>query len=219
MPSPSRLKHKEPEHIFEVLEQLLVKDTPKRAVRLPHYSRNEQNLVLRLKEDNTSSKIAWVDLDGFYPHVLAIKMDAFDGHVSPFLDKTYPDIHKACDALIFGCIKDKGYILACELKSNDPKEVSEKFKNADVLVHYLNALLQHYTPFDLNGFKRVRILFSTRRKSTVNASHRYPELAGQEAGTPYIHDPWCSRETSRHVADYLHTSYHQAHSLIQHNYR
>jgi hypothetical protein len=213
------LKYKQPEHIFEALEQLLVKDTSKRAVRLPHYSRNEQNLVLRLKEDDKSSKIAWVDLDGFYPHVLAIKMDAFDGHVYPFLDKTYPDIHKACDALIFGCVKDKGYILACELKSDSPKDVSEKFKNADVLVHYLNALLQHYTPFNLNGFKRVRILFSTQGKSTVNARYRYPELDGLGADTVYIHDRWCSKETSRHVAKYLHDDYHLAHSLIQHKYR
>ncbi|MBT9543936.1 MAG: hypothetical protein IV090_00960 [Candidatus Sericytochromatia bacterium] len=185
--------------IFEAL-QLLIADECRWDVN----SQLSANKKLKIKEENPSSTIEWVQLEGFDGPVLAFKMDSAEGKISPLLNESCKDIHKGCDAVIFARLKGKNFVFICELKSGSPKGFTQQFQSTEAFLDYLNALLSRFSAFSLCDFQRERILFSTQNKNPVHSKRKSPQKIEKDSMS-YFADTSCSRTNLRHIERYIST--------------
>jgi hypothetical protein len=81
-----------------------------------------------ITEERSQASLKKVTLFGFDDNTFAFRLDAKDKsdirktiRISEYLNpNSTKDINKGCDGIIFTCIRDKGYVLVCEMKSGVP---------------------------------------------------------------------------------------------------
>ncbi|TAD94779.1 MAG: hypothetical protein EAZ97_16355 [Bacteroidetes bacterium] len=118
---------------------------------------------IKIEEEGNSknTQLRSVEIKGFEKIYFALKLDQ-EGYKFLQNDKLILDaknIKKACDAIVFGEIKQKKYIFLVELKSETADHVAEKFKSTKAFLAYLHAILDSYYQTNLEDFTKISILF------------------------------------------------------------
>lgn len=134
------------------------------TVRLPENTSDASDAIkITIKETKAQAKCRKIELTGFQKgKIVSFSLDA-KHKISEYINKSCKDITKGCDAVIFAEIKNKNYILICELKSDDPKGCDKQFISSSCFVDYIDSILKKFYGKNFSDFVLEYILFTTKK--------------------------------------------------------